>query len=235
MILQQKIIQITMLAATIMFIIYTGFHFLEQGFNTQAIIMWGTQVSIAICTSAFVTGLVAIVSYKKMKRVYYELLGKDLRRLFDVVDDYLSILELQELYFDEYYLFRKDFLNYILICEKETVSLNKKETKIITEMVDLTYLIPRGMIYYSYQAVKKLEYKYLREQNNKNANQKYFKLLNDELKELNEYLLTLKESDLYNESATWLYKKAGIKEEEMHNIDNYETRYRKDFYSSDDD
>ena len=227
----KNIIKVTISISICTFIAYTILYFSNNSIDNNSLLVWGNQIMIAICTSSLVTALVSFVSYCKIKKEYYERLGKDLHRLFDIVDDYLVCLENNELYFDEYYLFRKEFLNYIIICEKEPISLRKKDGSIMSKIIKETYLIPRNMLYYSYKAVKRMEYNYVKENDSENKEHKYYELLNEELKCLNDYLNSLKKCNAYNESAFYFCEKAGIKKGEISGIDDFETKYRNEFYN----
>lgn len=233
--LQRKIICSTMVVALGGLILYSILYFKDVGVDANSIIIWASQIALAICTSSLVTGMVAIVSFIKMKNEYYEFLAKDLSRLYDIVDDYLVIQKDVDIYFDEYYSFRNDFLNYVMACERETVSLSKKEYAVVSETLYKLYIIPRGMLYYSYRAVKKLENQYNQEKKSGRVIKKYRKKLDKELLELNMYLYNLKEENLYNKQAMFFLSNIGLKDEEKHNIDDVDSRYKQEFYQSNND
>lgn len=232
---QDKIIKITAITSIIFLIIFTIFHFLAGGFTTLTIQQWFAQIGISICTSAFVTTLVAIVSYRQMKRDYFTLLAKDFRRLFNIIDDYLCIQRTNKLYFEEYYSLRDKFLDYVMTAEQEGVNVSKKEEEFLTPVLNELYLIPNGLLYYSYQYVKAIENSYLAEKNPNNSKviAQYKARLDQELDQLNNCLLILKLEDKYNTAAFKLYEMAKIKDGEMKNIDEFENKYRTKFYEDD--
>ena len=129
--IQQKITKAMIITAVIGLLIYSIFHFILEGKDVEAVQIWCSQVAIAICTSALVTGMVAHVSQKQMRNNYYHALGKEFSRLFNCVDDYLSILTIEDVYFEEYYAFRNAFLGFMLTPEKEIISAKKKDVMFI--------------------------------------------------------------------------------------------------------
>ena len=234
MIVHQKIIKVTIIIAVFCFCAYSYILFKDKGIDKESLIEWSEQLMIAIGTSSLVAGVVSIVSYNRIKKEYYLKLGKDLRRLFDIVDDYLITLEVLEndaVYFEEYYNFRNDFLNYVIVSEKETISLTIKNGNELMEHLNEIYLIPRAMTYYSYKNVKKIELQYKKLCNNKNVTYKYRKLLDDELSKLNTYLFSLKKDNMFNKKALYFYEKAGASKETFGSIDDFETSYRDEFYN----
>lgn len=232
---QDKIIKITAITSIIFLIIFTIFHFSAGGLTTLTIQQWCAQIGISICTSAFVTTLVAIVSYRQMKRDYFKSLGQDFRRLFNIVDDYLCIQRTNKLYFEEYYALRDKFLEYVMTAEQEGVRLSKKEADFLTSTLNELYLIPNGLLYYSYQYVKAIENSYLAEKNPHNPKiiAQYKLRLDQELDQLNTCLLLLKLENKYNVAAFDLYEMAKIKEEEMKGIDDFDNKYKSKFYEDD--
>lgn len=230
--IQEKIIKVTIITAIIGLLVYSVFHFIIEGKDVEAVQIWCSQVAISICTSALVTGMVAYVSGKQIKRNYFHSLGKEFSRLFNCVDDYLSILELDDLYFDEYYSFRNDFLSFVLTPEKDSISLKRKEEKVFREAVTELYLKPSNLLYYSYIKVKKIEKAYLQEKGNQSykVRMHYKKILDKELLELNTYLLDLKQKNKYNVTAAVFYKMAGADKMDNMSMDDCESAYKDKFY-----
>lgn len=230
--MQKYIIWLTVIITVLTLGIYCIMHFIIYGINQSAVIVCISQIAISISTGAFVTCLVAIVTYYRAKKGYLETVAKEFRTLFDVVDDYLVCIEHKELYFNEYYSFRSDFMNHGIIGEREIVYLTKKEEKVLKKAMEELYLLPKNMVYYSFKKVKQLEYKYNSEnKHNSKIKYKYYLQLEESLKEMNTYLLELKCKNAYNRWATIFYRMAGIDEEEGQVIDDYETEYRKQWYS----
>lgn len=127
--MQKYIIWLTLIITILMLSVYCAMHFIIYGANRNALIVCISQIAISISTGAFVTCLVGIVTYYRAKKEYIETIAKEFRTLFDVVDDYLVCIEQEELYFNEYYSFRSDFMSHGIICEREIVYLTKKEGK----------------------------------------------------------------------------------------------------------
>ena len=232
---QDKIVKITAITSAIFFIIFSFLHFIMGGFSVLNVQQWFAQIAIAICTSSFVTTLVATVSYRQLKRDYFKSLGQDFRRLFNIIDDYLCIQRTDKLYFEEYYTLRDKFLSYVMTAEQEGISVSKKEEAFLTPALNELYLIPNGLLYYSYQYVKEIENSYLAEKNLNNPKiVAHYKLcLDHELDQLNNYLLLLKLENKYNMSAFKLYEMAKIKDGEMKNIDLFDNKYKTKFYDDD--
>lgn len=232
---QDKIIKCTAITSIIFLIIFTYFHFLVGGLTIISFQQWCLQIGISVCTSAFVTMLVALVSHYQMKKDYFKSLAQDYRRLFNIVDDYLCIQRAGNLYFEAYYTLRDKFLDYVMTAEKEGIKLSEKEANSLTSTLDELYLIPNGLLYYSYQYVKQIENSYLKEKNPNNPKiiAQYKQQLDHELDQLNDYLLLLKLGDKYNVAAFDLYRMAKIKEGEMKNIDEFKNKYKIKFYQDD--
>lgn len=230
--IQGKIIKAMLITTIGCLGIYSVLHFALNGFTVESVLMWCSQVAISVCTSALVTYMVARASYKQMKKNYYHSLGKEFRRLYNCVDDYLCILELNDLYFEEYYSFRNEFLGCVLIPERESISLKEKDRKVFEEAVTELYLRPSNYLYYSYIRVKKLEKEFLQEKSNQSykTRMQYKRRLDLELAEMNEYFIALKKENKYNVTAELFYKKAGMDKAIQLTMDNCESTYKTKFY-----
>jgi len=231
MTLQKSIFNITMILSLFFFIIFSLFHFLSIGWTYSALEDWIAQAGMSLCTGLFTSGLIAFWSYRRLRKNSYKILAQELRKLFDIVDDYLCFLDHDDLYFEEYYSFRNAFLETSLIVERESMYLPKKDEEFLLNTLNELYIIPRGMLYYSYKQIKKIEKIYKNNiHSSHDETKQIIKMLDEELLELHTHLYKLKIENTYNVSAQKLYILAGENPSTFLSIDDFESKYKTRFY-----
>lgn len=231
MTLQKNIFTITMILSLFFFIIFSLFHFLSIGWTYSSLEDWIAQAGMSLCTGLFTSGLISFWSYRRLQKNSYKILAQEFRRLFDIVDDYLCFLDHDDLYFDEYYSFRKAFLDTSLIVEREGIYPAKKEKNFLTNALNELYIVPKGMLYYSYKQIKKLEKEYNNADLSSNEQTKEIvKKLDEELLELHSHLYKLKRENLYNVYANTLFILAGEDPSTFLSIDDFESKYKTHFH-----
>lgn len=225
--LQKNVFKLTLIFSIVFFLIFSSCYFISNGYSHSSLLEWTIQVSISLCTGFFTAALIALWSYKKLQRDSYKILAQEFRRIFDIVDDYLCVVENGTISFDDYYTFRNCFLQTTLIVERESMHVSAKEKPFVLNALNELYIIPRGMLYYSYKQIKNLEKIH---QKSSLSLDEISNILNQELLELNIHLYKLKAENAYNISAEKLYTLAGEDSSTFLSIDTFECTYKTNFY-----
>lgn len=121
------------------------------------------QVSISIFASALVVCIIAYISFKNYQDNFIHNIAIEMKLLYNYVDEYIQIKEIEKVYFESFYRFRDYILSMNTLLSTEMLD-NKDSFPIITHYAEV-YSNLRLMLYYSVFAVKNLELAYNQEHN----------------------------------------------------------------------